>query len=153
MKCEENLIEKYLTKWQDILRLRDWDIKYQLVNKEWRKTGDIKIDMDDRKAILLINNYNPKQDNLEGLIIHELLHLKLFGMDQMIEELIYAVFGEDTQDRKFDFAYNQFMRVLEPTVEDLSKSFLTIGGEDKEISFGRVQKQVDDEIGIRDEQL
>lgn len=153
MKCEENLIEKYLTKWQDILRLRDWDIKYQLVNKEWRKTGDIKIDMDDRKAILLINNYNPKQDNLEGLIIHELLHLKLFGMDQMIEELIYAVFGEDTQDRKFDFAYNQFMRVLEPTVEDLSKSFLTIGGEDKEISFGRVQKQVDDEIGIKDEQL
>ncbi len=153
MKCEENLIEKYLTKWQDILRLRDWDIKYQLVNKEWRKTGDIKIDMDDKKAILLINNYNPKQDNLEGLIIHELLHLKLFGMDQMIEELIYAVFGEDTQDRKFDFAYNQFMRVLEPTVEDLSKSFLTIGGEDKEISFGRVQKQVDDEIGIRDEQF
>lgn len=153
MKCEENLIEKYLTKWQDILRLRDWDIKYQLVNKEWRKTGDIKIDMDDKKAILLINNYNPKQDNLEGLIIHELLHLKLFGMDQMIEELIYAVFGEDTQDRKFDFAYNQFMRVLEPTAEDLSKSFLTIGGEDKEISFGRVQKQVDDEIGIKEEQL
>ncbi len=148
MRFEECLIEKYLSKWQDILRLRDWDIKYQLVNKEWRKTGDIKIDMDDKKAILLLNNYNPKQTNLEGLIIHELLHLKLFGMDQMIEQLIYAVFGEDAEDKKFEFAYAQFMGVLEPTVEDLSKGFLTIGGEDKEISFGRVQKQVDDELGI-----
>lgn len=152
MKIDENSVEKYLRKWQDILRLRDWDIKYHLVNKEWRKTGDIKIDMDDKKAILMINNYNPKQDNLEGLIIHELLHLKLFGMDQMIEQLIYTVFGEDTEDKKFDFAYTQFMKILEPTVEDLSKGFLSIGGEDKEISFGRIQKQVDDELGINYEE-
>lgn len=152
MKWDKNLLEVYLRKWQDILRLRDWDIKYQLVNKEWRKTGDIKIDMDDKKAILLLNNYNPKQENLEGLIIHELLHLKLFGMDQMIEELIHSVFGDDEEDKKFDFAYNQFMKVLEPTIEDLAKGFLTIGGEDKEISFGRIQKQVDEELGIKEEE-
>ena len=152
MKIDEHSVEKYLRKWQDILRLRDWDIKYHLVEKEWRKTGDIKIDIDDKKAILMINNYNPKQDNLEGLIIHELLHLKLFGMDQMIEQLIYAVFGEDSKDKKFDFAYTQFMKILEPTVEDLSKGFLSIGGDDKEISFGRIQKQVDDELGINVEQ-
>ncbi|MGL5439853.1 MAG: hypothetical protein ACRDB0_01615 [Paraclostridium sp.] len=148
MKYDEVLIETYLRKWQDILRLRDWDIKCQLVNKDWRKTGDIKIDMDDKKAILLINNYNPKQDNIEEVVIHELLHIKLFGMDQMIERLIYSVFGEDTEDKKLDFAYTQFMQVLEPTVEDLAKGFLTIGGESKEISFGRVQKQVDDELGL-----
>lgn len=146
MVMDERMVEMYLKKWQDILRLRDWDIKYQLVNKEWRKTGDIKIDMNDKKAILLINNYNPKQDNLEGLIIHELLHVKLFGMDQMIEELIYSVFGDDTEDKKFDFAYNQFMKVLEPTVEDLTKGYLQLGGDNKEISFGRVEKQVEDEL-------
>jgi len=151
MKIDEQLVEKYLIKWQEILRLRDWDIKYHLVDKEWRKTGDIKIDLDDRKAILMLNNFNPKQDNLEALIIHELLHLKLYGMDQMIEELIYAVFGEDREDKKFDFAYTQFMRILEPTVEDLSKGFLSIGGDNKEISFGRVRKQVVDELGTKDE--
>ena len=146
MEINEELLENYLKKWQDILRLRDWDIKYQLVNIEWRKTGDIKIDMTDRKAILMVNNYNPKQTNLEGLVIHELLHLKLWGMDQMIEELIYSVFGQDEKDDKFSFAYNQFMNILEPTVEDLSKSFLNLGGENREISFGRIQKLVDEEL-------
>jgi hypothetical protein len=146
MKFDENEVEIFLRKWQDILRLRDWDMKYEIVNKEWRKTGDIKIDMDDRKAILLINNYNPKQTNLEALIIHELLHLKLWGMDQMIEGLIYSVFGQDEQDPKFNFAYTQFMTLLECTTEDLAKSFLTLGGENKEISFGRVQKMVDKEL-------
>jgi len=146
MKFDEKDVEVFLRKWQDILRLRDWDIKHEIVNKEWRKTGDIKIDMDDKKAVLMINNYNPKQTNLEALIIHELLHLKLWGMDQMIEGLIYSVFGQDEQDPKFNFAYGQFMTLLESTTEDLAKSFLTLGGEDKEISFGRVHKLVEKEL-------
>ena len=146
MGFDENLIEKYLRKWQERLRLKDWDIKLQLINQEWNKTGDIKIDMTDKKAIVMINNYNPKENNLEPVIIHELLHLKLWGMDQMIEQLMYLVFGKDENDPKFDFAYTQFMNTLESTVEDLSKSFLTLDGEDKKISFERVQKQVDDEL-------
>lgn len=146
MGFDENLIEKYLRKWQERLRLKDWDIKLQLINQEWNKTGDIKIDMTDKKAIVMINNYNPKENNLEPVIIHELLHLKLWGMDQMIEQLMYLVYGKDENDPKFDFAYTQFMNILESTVEDLSKSFLTLDGEDKKISFERVQKQVDDEL-------
>ncbi|ELC8342596.1 hypothetical protein ACSXDC_00870 [Clostridium perfringens] len=146
MGFDENLIEKYLRKWQERLRLKDWDIKLQLINQEWNKTGDIKIDMTDKKAIVMINNYNPKENNLEPVIIHELLHLKLWGMDQMIEQLMYLVFGKDENDPKFDFAYTQFMNTLESTVEDLSKSFLTLDGEDKKISFERVQKQVDYEL-------
>ena len=146
MSFDENLIEKYLRKWQERLRLKDWDIKLQLINQEWNKTGDIKIDMTDKKAIVMINNYNPKENNLEPVIMHELLHLKLWGMDQMIEQLMYLVFGKDENDPKFDFAYTQFMNTLESTVEDLSKSFLTLDGEDKKISFERVQKQVDDEL-------
>ena len=146
MGFDENLIKKYLRKWQERLRLKDWDIKLQLINQEWNKNGDIKIDMTDKKAIVMINNYNPKENNLEPVIIHELLHLKLWGLDQMIEQLMYLVFGKDENDPKFDFAYTQFMNTLESTVEDLSKSFLTLDGEDKKISFERVQKQVDDEL-------
>lgn len=146
MKFDEKSLETYLRKWQDILKLRDWDIKHEMVDIEWRKTGDIKIDMDDRKAILMINNYNPKQTNLEAIVIHELLHLKLWGMDQMIEQLIYSVFGQDENDPKFNFAYNQFMNTLESTVEDLSKSFLILGGENKDMSFGRVEQKVIKEL-------
>jgi len=132
-----------LTKWQKNLRLQDWDIKLVLVEKEWRKTGDIKIDADDRVAVLMVNVFNPKQTNLEQLIIHELLHLKLWGLDQMIESLINVVYDEGG---KKDFTYAQFMATLESTTNDLAKSFLEQGGEDKEISFGRLNAQIENEL-------
>lgn len=135
----------YLRKWQDILRLRDWDIKLTLVTKEWRKTGDVKIDMEDKKAIVLINDCNPKQTNIEAVIIHELLHIKLWGMDQMIETLLHCVYGKDEDDPKFSFAYDQFMGLLELTTEDLAKGFATLGAENKQPSFGRIQREADAE--------
>ena len=39
-------IESYLDKWKDILRLRDWDIELEFIKTPWRKSGDIKIDLD-----------------------------------------------------------------------------------------------------------
>ncbi len=145
-KFDMNKAQKYLYKWQDILRLRDWDIRLYEVDKKWRKTGDIKIDEADRRAILMINNNNPHDDNLEALIIHELLHLKLWGMDQMIEDFIEIVFGDDKENGKYSFAFKKFMDILEPTVEDLTKGYLLLGGDDKELSFGRVDVQVKKEL-------
>lgn len=139
-------VEVLLAKWQDILRIRDWDIKIKLVEDEWRKSGDIKIDSSNRVAVLMINNHNPNVTNLEALVIHELLHLKLWGMDQMIEGLIYSTFGSDESDEKFKFAYNNFMQILETTTEDLTKGFLTVGADNKEIPFGYVDRQVEAEI-------
>ena len=57
------LFDKYIKK----LRITpDWDIKLEFVeDKTWRKTGDFKIDCDDKKAILLLNIGNPKQENLD----------------------------------------------------------------------------------------
>ncbi|MBC8632710.1 hypothetical protein ACQQ2T_13880 [Paraclostridium tenue] len=69
-------------------------------------------------------------------------------MDQMIESLIYSVFGNDENNPKFEFAYNQFMHELESTVEDLAKAYVFTGAENKDISFGRIQKQVDEELGL-----
>jgi len=140
-------MQKYLDKWQAILRLQDWDIKIQAVDHDWRKTGDIKIDVCDKNAVLLINTFNPKQTNLEELIIHELLHLKLYGMDQTLEKYLNALYGEDSSDPKRDIAYGDFMVLLESTVNDLAKSLLSQGGDDKELSFGRLQAEVDKELG------
>lgn len=147
MNTDISMIEGFLRKWQGILRLRDWDIRLLPVEKPWRKTGDIKIDMDDRTAILMVNVCNPKQTNAEELVIHELLHLKLWGMDQMIDSLLASVYGADDADPKREFAYTQFMTLLESTVNDLAKSFLEQGGEDKTISFGRLAQEVAKEIG------
>ncbi|WP_069650098.1 hypothetical protein [Caloranaerobacter ferrireducens] len=146
MGVDVNKLEKLINKWQEILRLRDWDIKLKIVDTEWRKSGNIKIDMDDKKAVMLINS-NPKFTNLEELVVHELLHLKLWGLDQMLEGLIIQVFGEDEDDIKKEFAMNQFFLLLESTVADLTKGFLKANGCEEELSFGRLQKLIDNEIG------
>jgi hypothetical protein len=145
MSISLDKINDVINKWQDILRLRDWDIQVRIVENEWRKSGDIKIDADDKKAVMLINS-NPKSTNLEELVVHELLHLKLWGMDQMLEVLITSVFGEDDNDPRKQFALHQFFTMLETTVEDLAKGYLSANGVKEGLSFGRLEKQVIDEI-------
>ena len=144
MTVAERDVVGHLRKWQDILRLRDWDIKVQVVEVSWRKSGDIKIDLEDKKAVFLVNR-QPRSTNMEELVIHELLHLKLYGMDQMIEELLSAVYGENEKDSKKEFAETQFMKLLESTVEDLTKAYLTASESQKPLSFGRLKTQIDEE--------
>jgi len=138
-------LDEYLRKWQKVLRLQDWDILYRIIDVEWRKSGDIKIDADNRMAVVLINN-NAVVSNLEEIIIHELLHLKLWGLDQMIEGYVNIVFGLDSNDRKREFAMDVFFKELESTVEDLTKGYLESSGGDKPCTR-RLEKMIKEEIG------
>ncbi len=130
------LFEKYLKK----LRITPaWDVRLELVeDPNWRKTGDFKIDCDDRKAILLLNAVSPTQENLEEVIVHELMHIKMYPLDQVTESLIANSFEEGSAAS--NFAYQQFFTALEQTVEELAKCFLLEFGEDREFSFGRCSK-------------
>lgn len=130
------LFEKWIRK----LRITPaWDIRLEFVeDQEWLKTGDFKIDCDDRKAILLLNVANPKQENLEEVIVHELMHIKMYPLDQMTESLIINCFEEGSAAS--DFAYQQFFTALEQTVEELAKCFLLEYGENKEFSYGRCRR-------------
>ena len=125
------LFEKYVKK----LRITpSWDIRLELVkDPAWPKTGDFKIDCDDRKAILLLNVINPLQENLEEVIVHELMHIKMYPLDQVTESLIVNCFEEGSAAS--NFAYQQFFTALEQTVEELAKCFLLEFGEDRSFSF------------------
>ena len=131
------LFEKYVRK----LRITPpWDVRLEFVeDPAWQKTGDFKIDCDDRKAILLLNVVNPKQENLEEVIVHELMHLKMYPLDQVTESLIANCFKAETAAS--DFAYQQFFTTLEQTVEELTKCFLLEFGDNKALSFGRCSRQ------------
>ena len=130
------LFEKYIRK----LRITPaWDVKLEFVeDPSWRKTGDFKIDCDDRKAILLLNAVSPKQENIEEVIVHELMHIKMYPLDQVTESLIKNCFEEDSAASRF--AYQQFFTALEQTVEELSKCFLLEFGENRELSYGRCRR-------------
>lgn len=134
-------IERLFDKWCQKLRITpQWDVKLELVqDPEWKKSGDFKIDPTDRKAILLLNVVNPQQENMEEVIVHELMHIKMYPLDQVCEALITSNFEEGTTAWKF--AYNQFFENLEMTVEELTKCFLFEFGEKKELSYGRCKGQ------------
>ena len=130
-------IQSLFEKWCQILRIvPSWDVRLEYIDDpHWRKTGDFKVDCDDRKAILMLNCVNPKQENMEEVIVHELIHLKMYPLDQVTESLITSHFEEGTP--AWNFAYQQFFGALEPTVEELAKCFLLQFGENKDLSFGR----------------
>lgn len=131
------LFEKYCQK----LRITpNWNVQLQFVeDPEWPKTGDFKIDCTDHKAILLLNAANPKQENLEEVIVHELMHIKMYPLDQVTESLITGSFEEGSP--AWRFAYRQFFTALEVTVEELTKCFLLEFGEDRELSYGRCSRE------------
>lgn len=134
---EKEQIQALFEKWCQKLRIVPaWDVQLEFVDDpHWRKSGDFKIDCDDRNAVLMLNAANPKKENLEEVIVHELLHLKLYPLDQVTESLIVSQFEEGTS--AWNFAYREFFTALEITVEELTKCFLLEFGETKDISFGR----------------
>ena len=133
-------IQVLFDKWVKKLRLvPDWDIRLEWVeDPAWRKTGDFKIDCDDKKAIILLNAVNPKQENREEVLVHELMHLKLYPLDQLTEALIQSNFQEGSSG--YNLAYQGFFQTLEQTVEELTKCYLLEFGENKELSFGRCRQ-------------
>ncbi len=132
-----SLFEKYIRK----LRITPaWDVRLEFVeDPAWPKTGDFKIDCDDRKAILLLNTANPKQENPEEVIVHELMHIKMYPLDQVTESLITNCFEDGSAAS--GFAYQQFFTALEQTVEELTKCFLLEFGENREFSYGRCSRE------------
>ena len=127
------IFEKYC---QKLRIVPDWDVKLEFVeDSSWRKTGDFKVDCDDKKAVFLLNVANPKQENPEEVICHELMHLKMYPLDQVTESLIASTFEEGSPAS--NFAYQQFFTTLEQTVEELAKCFLLEFGDNRELSFGR----------------
>ena len=97
------------------------------------------MDCSDKKAIILLNGVNPKQENLEEVLVHELLHLKMYPLDQVTESLIQTNFEEGSNG--YNLAYCGFFETLEQTVEELTKCYLLEFGENRELSFGRCRMQ------------
>lgn len=135
LKARE-IFDKYTKKLRIV---PEWDIRLEFVEDEdWKKTGDFKIDPTDKKAILMLNAASPKDENIEETIVHELMHIKMYPLDQVCESMIVNMFEEGSKEQ--NFAYQTFFETLEVTVEELAKCFLLEFGENTEFSFGRMKK-------------
>lgn len=123
------------------MNLCEWNIKLTFVEEDWKNTGNIKIDMDDKTAIVYLNIFNPKNDNYEQVLIHELCHLKVWKLDQYCESLLDATFT-DKNSKEYKFGYNMFMNNLEATVEELTQTYLPLIAKNKTKSFVRCDKRM-----------
>ena len=130
------------------MELSDWNLKLEFVEKDWKNTGNIKVDMDDKSAIVYINVFNPKSDNLEEVIIHELCHLKMWKLDLYCESLLDATF-DNKESKEYRFGYNQFMSSLEQTVQEFAKTYVKFLAKDKNLSF----KRCDNRMQYKEENL
>lgn len=124
-----------------LLGLTEWNIKLEFVEHDWKNTGNIKIDMDDKSAIVYLNVFNPKNDNYEQVLIHELCHLKVWKLDQYCESLLDAIFL-DKSSKEYAFGYNQFMSALEATVQELTQTYLPLIAKNKKLSFVRCNNRM-----------
>lgn len=88
--------------------------------------------------MVYLNQRNPRNENIEEVIVHELLHLKLYPLDQLTETLINNHYDDTSSE--YQVMYEQFMISLETTVEELTKCFLEKTGDDTRLSFGRVKE-------------
>lgn len=111
-------LNKILKKWVNFLKLKNWDIKIKITDferKDFRQSGDIKVDFKNKKAVLLMTK-NPFK-NEEKVIIHELIHLLLWEYDTLTEKTILK------NCEKFKGDHLKYMKNLEKTVKKLTDIF------------------------------
>ncbi len=123
------------------MELQQWNLKLEFVEHDWKNTGNVKVDKDGKTAIVYLNIFNPKNENLEQVMIHELCHVKLWKLDLYCESLLDASF-EDKTSKEYKFGYNQFMSALEQTTEELAKTYTKMIAKDKNLSFNRCEQRM-----------
>lgn len=123
------------------MELQQWNLKLEFVEHDWKNTGNVKVDKDGKTAIVYLNIFNPKNENLEQVMIHELCHVKLWKLDLYCESLLDATF-EDKTSKEYKFGYNQFMSALEQTTEEFAKTYTKMLAKDKNLSFNRCEQRM-----------
>lgn len=109
-----DLAQKHLSYWREKLGLAGWKLSVKLSDfnrTDYEQTGDIEVDLENKSAILLISKKDTGKD-LNEVVLHELMHLMLWELDQFAEQ--------NAQDKK------RYFTLLEKTVGDVTKSILNI---------------------------
>lgn len=109
-------LNNLLTKWQRKLLLNNWKLSLEIVTfkrKDFRQSGDIKIDIKKKTAIVLLTK-NPFR-NEEEVLVHELMHLVCWNFDIFCEKIILKT------SKPFKGQHGKYMDKLEKILEQLTQ--------------------------------
>jgi hypothetical protein len=114
---------KITKKWQSRLLLNEWDLSLKIVEFRrkdgFKQSGDIKVDLKNKKATLLLTSEPFK--NEEEVIVHELIHLLLWDYDTFSERVILK------NCQKFKGDHEKYMDKLEATVKNITDILIKTG--------------------------
>ncbi len=114
-------LEGWLQKWQTLLGLRDWKIGVELVDfLRERQSGDLRVDLPNREALVMLAR-RPWRADEELTLVHELMHLVLWRLDQLLEEVIGLAFPQEGQR---EFASSRHLESLEEICQQLARALL-----------------------------
>ena len=118
---DESKIENLVTKWRDILRLYNWDMRYRVVDtlKIESEYGNVLIEPDILRATVQVLKTCPP-DDLENFIIHEFVHVRLHPLAAYCDDFIEEFFG----NRERVMLRKQLRAKEEYIVENLAKTLI-----------------------------
>ena len=106
-------LNQNLRYWQVLLNLQSWKLDIKLVEfdrPDWPQSGDIEVDLNNKKATILLSKAETGKDS--AIILHELVHLIFWEYDRFCAENI----PENKKKEYFDH--------LEKTIAVLSNIFI-----------------------------
>lgn len=115
------LANKSIKKWKSQLGLFGWkiDAKITVFNRAdgFPQQGDFRVDYPKKKATILIGA--SLKSSVEEIIVHELVHIMLWPLDQRVVLMIQNL--PPPEQKK---AEDNFLGKLEKVVDHITKSFL-----------------------------
>lgn len=104
-----------LKKWQKKLLLGNWNLSLEIVDfkrKDYRQSGDIKVNMKKKTAIILLTKDPFKGE--EEVLVHELMHLVCWEFDIFCEKIILKT------NKPIKGQHDRYMGKLEKIVAQLT---------------------------------
>ncbi|HEX7022422.1 MAG TPA: hypothetical protein VF171_06155 [Trueperaceae bacterium] len=118
-------LEMLAEQWKPLLGLGEWTVRVDLVDftRSWQQ-GDVKVDPVAKEALILMAR-TPFR-NEEQTLLHELVHVVLWPLDQACMDLAEGV-GEPGS-REQELAKSMVFRALEPVTEQVTQALLRASG-------------------------
>ena len=97
----KNEIKQTFDRLLKLFKFDNWNIKLEFVENDWKNTGNVKVDIEGKTAIVYLNIFNPKMENYEQVLVHELCHIIHFDHSKDFWNLVEKYYPEYKRIRKY----------------------------------------------------
>ena len=121
MSIDKNKLKHLVTKWRDILRLYNWDMRYRVVDKLAIESdyGNVFMEPDIMRATVQVLRTCPPGD-LENFVVHEMVHILTNPLTSYCDDFIAEFCG----NRERVMLRKQLRAKEEYIVENLAKTLI-----------------------------